>query len=340
MSGADSPATTATTDDRLAALLLVNRLVDVDAKPLTATELWPLLDEVERPGALLGLDVDALADLSAVSAVGADRVRTLLDAATALAFALDELDQSGIWTCSPFDDDYPERFRVRLGRGAPPVLFGAGPHSLLGGGGLAIVGSRGVDAAGGEVAREAARLAARTGRSVISGGARGVDQLAMAAADEVEGAVVGVLADALVKALRSPENRRAVGEGRVCLCTPYKPTAGFSAANAMGRNKLVYALADLTLVVATDEGSGGTWAGATEALRRGYGRVAVWRGDGEGPGNGALVEKGAVEVRSLEELEALLAEPSDGPPAAESDVSGVSGVSADPVAEQLDLGLG
>jgi hypothetical protein len=29
----------------------------------------------------------------------------------------------------------------------------------------------------------------------------------------------------------------------------------------MGRNKLIYALTALTLVVATSEGSGGTWAG-------------------------------------------------------------------------------
>ena len=71
----------------------------------------------------------------------------------------------------------------------------------------------------------------------------------------------------------------------------------------MGRNKLIYALADLTVVVAADTGGGGTWTGADEALRRGVGRVAVWRGDGEGPGNAALESRGAVAIRSAAELD-------------------------------------
>ena len=70
----------------------------------------------------------------------------------------------------------------------------------------------------------------------------------------------------------------------------------------MGRNKLIYALADVTLVVASDDGRGGTWGGAVEALRRGFGRVAVWTGPGAGPGNEPLVQKGATPVDNVEEL--------------------------------------
>ena len=74
----------------------------------------------------------------------------------------------------------------------------------------------------------------------------------------------------------------------------------------MGRNKLIYAQAVLTVVVASDDGSGGTWSGATEALKHGYGTVAVWRGDGEGPGNRLLQEQGARPVSSLDDIESLL----------------------------------
>ena len=74
----------------------------------------------------------------------------------------------------------------------------------------------------------------------------------------------------------------------------------------MGRNKLIYAQAALTVVIASDDGAGGTWAGATEALKHGYGSVAVWRGDGEGPGNGPLQRRGTLPVSSLEDIEALL----------------------------------
>jgi predicted Rossmann fold nucleotide-binding protein DprA/Smf involved in DNA uptake len=65
----------------------------------------------------------------------------------------------------------------------------------------------------------------------------------------------------------------------------------------MGRNKLIYALSALTLVVATSEGSSGTWAGAAEALRAKNGVVAVWRGPGEGSGNGTIEQQGPCRCR-------------------------------------------
>jgi predicted Rossmann fold nucleotide-binding protein DprA/Smf involved in DNA uptake len=53
----------------------------------------------------------------------------------------------------------------------------------------------------------------------------------------------------------------------LCLVTPFSPNAGFSIGAAMGRNRLIYCLADYAIVVASDAESGGTWAGATEALK-------------------------------------------------------------------------
>jgi len=93
-----------------------------------------------------------------------------------------------------------------------------------------------------------------------------------------------------------------IGEDRLCVCTPYKPTAGFSVPNAMGRNKLIYALSQATLVVTSDLDKGGTWAGAQEALRQNTAPVLVWRGDGEGPGNAKLVDLGAKPVAGVEGL--------------------------------------
>ena len=106
----------------------------------------------------------------------------------------------------------------------------------------------------------------------------------MNAALGVEGAVVGVLADSLIRSANDSDVRRAISDEHLCLVTPYVPTAPFSAGNAMSRNKLIYALADVTFVVASDEGKGGTWSGAVEALKKTYGDVAVWTGDGAGAG--------------------------------------------------------
>lgn len=287
----------------LASLLLTNRLVDVQAKPLTSGEYWPLVEQVGDPSGLLGLGADALVADLALPDVLAERAARLLDAGTALAIELEQLEQQGIGAVSPFDDAYPHRLRERLGNASPPVLYLAGPADLLRAPGIAIVGSRNVSDAGAEVAAEAARIVARNGDVLVSGGARGVDQLAMNAAFEAAGTVVGVLADALVKRLRQGDTRRAVTSGDACLITPYKPTAGFSVANAMARNKIVYALARTTLVVAADAERGGTWEGAVEALRKRYGEVAVWTGAGGGDGNEQLVRRGA---RPVDDLHAII----------------------------------
>lgn len=122
----------------------------------------------------------------------------------------------------------------------------------------------------------------------------------MGAATEAGGRTVGILADSLEQAIARSDNRQAVIEGVACLCTPYSPAARFTAGNAMGRNKIIYGLSRATVVITSSHGEGGTWSGATEAIRKRYGRVAVWVGSGSGPGNPALVKAGGIPVDTAE----------------------------------------
>ena len=291
----------ATSPVALTAILLTERSLPSDAPPLTASEFWPFARSVDL-GDLADGVLAASGWAGESRTVDPERIDALLARSTSMAFELDRLQQSGITVVAGFDESYPNHLRDRLGDAAPPLLYVAGDTALLAHESLAIVGSRGVSEAGADVARRAARAAVGDGLSVVSGGARGVDQLAMSAAWEAGGAVVGVLSEGLERALRSRENRAAVLDGRALLCTPYKPTAGFSTGNAMGRNKIVYALSSLALVVASDEGSGGTWGGATEALTKRLTRVAAWMGEGAGPGNAALVKRGATPIDDIADL--------------------------------------
>ena len=322
-------------DDSLATILLVSRLCAEGVRPFKASEYWSLLDVIGAgppvnaeqgadavqgrgdplgPGALLNKVEDQLVRDHGLPEDIAGRISGLSERATAVAFELERLDQSGIHTVTVFDEHHPRRWLYRLGAKAPPLVHAAGALELLDVPGLGVVGSRDVSQEGGEVAKEVARLAARRGLPLVSGGARGVDQLAMDAAFETGGSVVGILAESLSRKLKRPDVRRAVHDGGTVMCTPYSPDAPFSAGNAMGRNKLIYAQAALTVVVASDDGTGGTWSGATEALKHGYGTVAVWRGVGEGPGNEILQQRGALPVSSLEDLELLLDGKGDPPP--------------------------
>ncbi len=300
--------------DSLASVLLTSRLASEGVQPLKSSEYWRLVDAVGSTSALLGRREPELVQSYGWAPEMAARLVALLGRATAVAFELDRLDQSGISTLTPYDDAYPPRLGARLGAKAPPLLHAAGDLGLLSRPGLGVVGSRDVSPEGAEIARTAAERGARMGLSLVSGGARGVDQLAMNAAFQADGRVVGVLADSLARSLRRSDVRQAVLGGSAVMCTPYGPDAPFSAGNAMGRNKLVYALSLVTLVVATDIDTGGTWSGAVEAVKDRTGRVAVWRGAGEGRGNAAIEDRGAVAVRSIDDLESLLRAPDEEPP--------------------------
>lgn len=301
-------------DASLATFALTSRLVPGSVAPLKASEYWNLVERFD----LASLSEADEARLAA--GLGADlarRVVELLDRVGALAFAIEELEQSGILTIAATDDRYPRRWRTWLQAAAPPHLHVAGSTDRLQRDGFAIVGSRDLGDAAVDVAQRAARAAVERGLVVVSGGARGTDSIAMTAALDAGGEVIGVLADALVRAARAAAIRRAILDDQLTLVTPYTPTAPFSTGTAMGRNKLIYALADVTFVVASDLDQGGTWSGAVEALGKGYGRVAVWVGDGAGRGNQALADRGAHPVEAVEELFDLPAVAAPPPPAAQ-----------------------
>jgi len=290
------------TPDAQALLLLCSQLglpAQADLAPLTLREWNPLARKVQasslaRPGALLGLAELDLQTALELPPELAGRLARLLDRSRALAIELERLSSLGIWVVTRADATYPERLRQRLRESAPTVLFGAGEAALLGQPGLAVVGSRNVNEAGQALAGFVGNACARSGLVLYSGGARGVDSVATQAALEARGTAVGILADSLVRTIRAPDTRASLVRGDLALVSPYSPNAGFSVGAAMGRNRLIYALADYALVVASDEGKGGTWAGATEALRARWVPVFVLDGPHVPEGNRRLLEKGAL----------------------------------------------
>src|SRR5439155_14755595 len=114
------------------------------------------------------------------------------------------------------------------------------------------------------------------------------------------GIALGVLADSLESTIRKTDVRELVLDGKLVLVTPYVPTAGFSVGGAMGRNKLIYGLADYAVVVSSDFQTGGTWAGAVEALKAGWCPVFVRDSADVSKGNLELLKLGAAALPAAE----------------------------------------
>ena len=282
--------------DSLPLLLLCSQLgLDDDSvKPLTLREWNPVVRKMQA-ASLRPSDLPRLSDSDLRSKLDLDeqlvtRISYLLS--RDIQSNLKRLESLGIFPLTRADADYPEKYRQRLKDSAPAVLFYAGEKALLGQPGIAVVGSRHLDEAGQECARFVGNACGMSGQVLYSGGAKGVDTLSMESALEARGTAVGVLADSLERAVRG--SKEALSRGDLCLVTPYSPNAGFSVGAAMGRNRLIYCLADYAIVVASDAETGGTWAGATETLKNNWVPVFVLEHEKMPEGNTLLLQRGAL----------------------------------------------
>lgn len=300
--------------DSQAILLLCSRLAFPKAQhsslqPLTPSE-WndlaaALLSKRLRPSALLAMNAEALQTEVGVKAEAAGRLVQLLARGGQLAIDLERLGSLGIWPLTRADDLYPVLLKERLGVLAPPVLFGSGDPELLARGFLAVVGSRDVEPSGERFAQEVGVACAREGHTLVSGGARGVDRIAMAGALQSGGRVIGVLADSLERVIREPELREALAARRLVVVSAVHPKAPFSVASAMARNKLIYCLARHGMVVSSSLEKGGTRAGALEVLKHRWVPMFVRNGPQAPAGNQDLIARGALAFPPEEPAEGL-----------------------------------
>jgi predicted Rossmann fold nucleotide-binding protein DprA/Smf involved in DNA uptake len=257
--------------DTQAVLLLCGRFSPrEDAQPLDLREYNRVVDFLHRQNLRPAFLFDpAVFDLDwPVSGIELSRLRSLLGRGMALGLATERWINGGRWVVSRSDEDYPVRLRLHLGRSAPPLLWSVGDLRLLQNGGIAVVGSREIDEDAVRWAEQLTIGCVASGLTIISGGARGTDQVALASALLAGGSAVGVLPEGLGRPSVVSRYREAIVDGRLVLISPFYPDAGFNVGNAMARNKVIYGLADAAVIIRADAHKGGTWAGAEEELRR------------------------------------------------------------------------
>ncbi len=284
--------------------------VPLDVREWNTLARW-LAAKEHAPEDLVQGDVDTILDDWDDRRIGRERLLALLDRGHALALVVERWLGTGLWIVGRSDAEYPGRLREHLRKSAPPLLFGYGEIRHFQNKGVAIVGSRNAPTEDLQLAEDLGRAVSGAGYNVVSGGARGVDERAAAGAFAAEGTVIAVVADSLLKNAGKKQYRDRLLRGDLVLTTPYSPEAGFSAGNAMGRNRLIYCLADAAVAVSSANGSGGTFGGATNNLKGGWAPLWVAPTDDPASGNAALVEAGAgwLPSRDAFDIDGLFAWP-------------------------------
>ena len=268
-------------------LLLGSCLGDPARRPLTPPQLQRLAARVRLhpiPGADEEELTPALLFKLGCSHSEAEHIVSLLSETDRLSAYLDRAGALGLQCLTRANPRYPRRLMRALGDRAPSVLWFDGNLDLMQRTGLSLVGSRELRPENRAFAQAAGLQMARQGYVLVSGGARGADAAAQASCLTGGGQVIAVLAGPLTGA----------SHRNLLLCCEDSFDLPFSPARALSRNRLIHILGEKTLVAQAAFGSGGTWAGATENLRRGWSPVFCFT-DGS-PGAKALLERGATGV--------------------------------------------
>lgn len=281
--------------------LLAAQLRDVESAPRVASQV------LRRRG--LNLEASILAD------------------AGAWARAHSHLERGWVWSWR--HAAYPQRWRRVLRPAAPPALWARGEPPAESGRWLGWAGTRAPRPSAREMAGAVAERVFEAGWGLVSGGARGIDQIprqVMAGGPSAKsgsprgrasGRLLSVLPEGLGNgALGSSARLGAPSVGETFLSAA-APAACFSTAQAMARNALIYAAGPATIVFQPRYRTGGTWHGAVAALRQRWGRVWLWAGEAahadpeESLAISALTALGAEPFGCIEELLSWLATPAE-----------------------------
>jgi len=254
-----------------------------------------LMENKLEPKNMLTMDSKDLQTVLKYNDTEMTRLQALLNRSPALSFEISEYENMGIHFVTRADAEYPARLKKILGKACPPIFCYSGDLSILNNKTIGFVGSRNIDEKDMCFTKQLVEGAIEKGYTIVSGGAKGTDSMALDTVLEKEGYSIAFLSDSLIGKLKLKVIRKAVQEGQLLLISAVKPDAPWNVGNAMARNKYIYAQSQGTIVIKSDYNKGGTWSGATECLKNGWVPVYCWN-NSEYEGNQALLKKGAVPI--------------------------------------------
>ncbi len=252
-------------------------------KPLTRAEFWKNYHKCDD-------NIVTLLEMEK------ERISELRQRMGAIAFGKEKLEQYGVKIVTFIEDNFPVRLREKLGDFCPPLLYYCGDMNILNNKFVGYVGSRAIDEF--DISWTEQRLQENFSKNfgVVTGGAKGIDSVAIQYALQHGAPTVVFLPDNIKEKLKDSFIRQHIYDDTLLVLSHVSPLAikrrnSFVAA-AMERNKYIYSLSSGTVVVRSDLGKGGTWTGVVEALKHRWAYVFAWDNKNY-PGNQKLIELGA-----------------------------------------------
>ena len=268
-----------------------------EMKPLEPAE-WKILAgklmELKiTPEELINLEKEKIYELFKKDE--AERLLKLIERSASIFFEISKLEQKGIKIVTRADKEYPIKLKNKLGASVPPLFYYIGDLQLLNNPCIGIVGSRKIEIQEQDQTKKIVINAIKKGYAIVSGGAKGIDSVSSEVAILNNGVVIEYISDSLLKKIKDPNIIKAIRNKKMVILSQVKPDFGFNTGFAMARNKYIYTQSEGTVVIKSDFNKGGTWSGATEAIKKYYTKVFVLENQ-KIKGNSELISKGAIPI--------------------------------------------
>lgn len=218
------------------------------------------------------------------------------DTRTRIGSEVDDLDREGVDVLFYGEQGYPARL-ARLPT-PPPILYHRGNVALLEEPSVAMCGSRDASEEGLEAAAIAGQTVARSGLTIVSGNARGVDIETHVAAIKAGGGTIIVLAEGIVRfRVKRVLATAGLEPNQLLVVSQFPPRQGWTVGGAMMRNAVIAGLG-LALVVIEAGETGGTLDAGLKGLELKRPVLTLGFRSGQRAGNAILIGKGARPVSS------------------------------------------
>lgn len=295
-------------DDAYVMMLLtmpLSPISDGSLSPLSADEFASLGALLEpntnvKLRQLLGQDVAGLQNMLGVGEEFAYRLCLLLSRQLLLGRLIEDSLNSETEIITPFDRQYPDSLKRRLGIYQCPALFLKGNPDLLGARYIGVTGISGIRTAP-ELRSGLEKLvvrAAANGFGLITGSEAGVCRLAAGFALENDGRIVCALTGGFDDFTSDAGHAFAIKCGNMAVISPAHPASKPNNALLPLRNRLIFSLSRAGFVITSDGKRS-----ETEAVRKKLCDNLYLLTDPALPLNGALRQKGFTEIEDLGELD-------------------------------------
>lgn len=254
-----------------------------DTIPLTKKQFWSYYEQVNY-------------SLEAMYELDDYQIKVLLQRSNKIKSALSKLYKKKIQFVTFQDEFYPSNLLTKLGNNAEPMFYYTGDLTIQKHKFVGYAGARDIDTVDRDWIFKMIKLNMIKKFNIVSGGARGTDSIAVLSGLKNGLFAIEFLAGSIEERMHDSRLSTYLEKGKLLLFTTVSPFKKLNRQeyiiSALNRNQFIYAFSSATVVVKAKPNKGGSWAGATHALKHNHCKVYVWD-QKKYLGNQKLIEKGA-----------------------------------------------